>query len=64
MTTPLTNLFNAAKSDKAFQDDLKKHEPKDYKPGFFWSEAEKAMYASIYMGYLIAKGTYNDKDYV
>lgn len=60
MTHRVKNLLNAAKNDMLFQSELKTHEPDCYKVGFFWNESEKIMYASIYMGWLIGKGVYDE----
>lgn len=56
-------LYKEAKENLIFQNDLKIHEPKNYKPKIFFDEKDKAIYSSIYMGYLIGKGIYNENDY-
>ena len=57
-------MYNEAKVNKSFQDDLKKHEPDTYKPKLLWGDTEKVIYATIYMGWLIARGEYNENDYL
>ena len=63
MEKKVIKLLLAAKKDSIFQAELKAHEPKTYKVGFWWSDLQKVIYASIYMGWLIGKGIYNESDY-
>jgi len=63
MTNKVTKLYLAAKENLIFQHDLKIHEPKSYAPIIFSDNTDKAIYATIYMGYLIGKGIYNENDY-
>lgn len=63
MSQYIDNLIKKAISDIDFQNELKIHEPKNYKVSFFWGKEKKFIYASIYMGYLIAKGNYKESDY-
>ena len=63
MTPKVKKLFSQAMADKEFQAELKVHEPKHYKVGLFWTLTDKLTYASIYMGWLIAKGTYDENNF-
>ena len=63
MEKKVIKLLLAAKKDSIFQAELKAHEPNTYKVGFWWSVLQKVIYASIYMGWLIGKGIYNESDY-
>lgn len=63
MNQKVRKLLKAAKNDKNFQDELKIYEPKDYKVDISWTNNEQILYASVYMGWLIGKGIYNEKNY-
>lgn len=56
-------MYKEAKGNLEFQNDLKPHEPKRYKPRWHWNELEKTLFATVYMGWLIAKGKYNESNY-
>jgi hypothetical protein len=56
-------LFNEGKNNQAFLSELQIHEPENYKPKFWWDNDRKIVFVSIYMGWLIAKGLYNESNY-
>jgi hypothetical protein len=64
MEKKVKKIINAAKNDKNFQFELKKHEPNNYKLDYFSNDTEKIIYASIYMGWLIGKGVYDESVFV
>lgn len=61
--TSFYRLIEAAKNDTDFQNELNVHEPKYYKLKHNATHLEQAMYAMIYMGWLIGKGKYNESDF-
>ena len=63
MKPEVVKLLNAAKADMEFQEELKKHEPNRYKLNWFSDLFDKSIYASLYMGWLIGKGRYDENDY-
>jgi hypothetical protein len=63
MEDSVKNMYKEAKGNLEFQNDLKPHEPKRYKPRWHWNELEKTLFATVYMGWLIAKGKYNESNY-
>ena len=63
MTEPVKRLYNEAKVNVDFHEALKKVREDYYKPGLFWSEEEKILYASVYMGWLMGKDQYDRKNY-
>lgn len=59
------NLYEEARNNKEFQAELKIHEPLYYyKPTILWKEEEKILLATIYMGFLMAKGEYSENNYI
>lgn len=63
MTNKVTKLYLAAKEDLIFRYDLKIHERKDSFNNTFLDNTDKMILATVYMGYLIGKGIYNENDY-
>ena len=63
MTEPVKNLYKEGKANKVFLNELLAADPSARKPKWHWSDVEKALYAEIYMGWLIAKGLYNEENY-
>lgn len=64
MTPKVRKLFNEAKDNEEFQEELKVHEPEEYKPpGLLSNDLDKLLYAILYMGWLIGKGIYNENKY-
>jgi len=63
MNAKTRKLYEEAKDNKQFQEDLKLFEYKYHKPTMCWSMELKIIYASVYMGWLIGKGMYNENNY-
>ncbi len=63
LTEKQINLLKAAKRDKVFQEEFKVHEPTYYKLFFFSDSITELLYMTVYMGWLIGKGTYNEQDF-
>lgn len=63
MTEPTKKLYNEAKNNKNFINDLTLVEEEHSIPLDSWDPKMKVLYASIYMGWKIAKGNYNVNDY-
>ncbi len=63
LTSSVKKMFTQARKDKTFQAELIQHEPEYYKISRLSDEKLKIIYASVYMGWLIAKGLYNEKDF-
>lgn len=64
MTKKIKKLYKSSRNDKSFIDDLRKHEPKYCKIDWFFSDNEKIIIATIYMGWLLGKGQYNEEDFI
>lgn len=60
MTRSVLNLFIDAMANREFEKDLIIHEPNFKHPSLKWGNLEKITYATIYMGWLIGKGIYNE----
>ena len=63
MTETVKKLFKKAKQDYLFINDLKKVQEEDYAPKWWWGNMHKTAYASVYYGYLVGKGKYQESDY-
>lgn len=63
MTPAVRRIYDEAKKNKEFQQALKDSGEKEYQPRFMWGETEKAIYATIYMGYLVALNKYDESNY-
>ena len=63
MTEPTKKLYNEAKNNKNFINDLILVGEEHSVPLDSWDPKMKVLYASIYMGWKIAKGNYNVNDY-
>ena len=63
MTSPVKKLYKEAKRDRTFIKELKDSGEKDYQPSMFWDELTKIQFATVYMGYLVAKGKFKDSNY-
>jgi hypothetical protein len=63
MKPTVKKLYNEAKVNLDFQEELKLYEPDNYKPKLWWDKHKKVLYACLYMGYLIGKGKYNENNY-
>ena len=64
MKNIVKRLFNEAKDNLEFQNELMPHEPKWHKPKWYWGDEKKVLYATVYMGWKIGKGTYNESNYL
>ena len=63
MATPIKRLFKAAKKDLAFQQKLKEVGEVHNKPEQWWDNNLQVLFATVYMGYLVANGLYTESDY-
>jgi len=60
---PVRILFNEAKTDMEFQTELRLAGEKKYSPGIFWDDTDKALFATVYLGWLIGKKIYDPSKY-
>ena len=63
MKKSINKLFNEAKSDNTFRNKLVSCGEEYHTPRFWWGGRLKALYAAIYMGYLVALGRFNEDNY-
>ena len=63
MTGSVKNLYKEGKANKEFLNELLAADPSARKPKWYWSDLDEALYATIYMGWLVAKGLYNEENY-
>jgi hypothetical protein len=60
MTKSVRKMYKEAKANKQFKSECKAADPEKYvEPNMFDSEAFKICYASIYYGWLVARGEFN-----
>lgn len=63
MKRSVKKLYNEALENKEFNMDFKLSDSTYYKPNFFTDEIRKILYTSVYEGYLIAKGQFDEANY-
>lgn len=64
MTEPVTIMYNEALRNDKFNTEAKEADPKYfYKPHNLSENNLKVLYATIYYGWLIAKGLYKRENY-
>jgi len=63
MTEFVKKLYEEAKNNLNFREELRHSGEESYKPTIFWGDLHKICYAAIYQGWLVARGEYNESNY-
>jgi hypothetical protein len=64
MKKAVRNLFNEANNNEEFKAEMKKIGEGDFaRPSKFWDVELKAIFASVYMGWLMGRGEYKEENY-
>lgn len=63
MESSVRKIYEESKCDLEFQLKLKESGEDYHTPSFWWDEETKMLFATIYMGYLLALGKFKDSNY-
>jgi len=61
--THVKRLYVASMKNKEFNDQFKKADSEYYAPSIFLSDKQRAAYALVYEGWLIARGEFIESNY-